>query len=393
MEYITVKEASELWNTDISTIGKLLRAGKIEGADKLGGHWVIPKGTPKPVDGRTNKAKESKNANGFRFPLYVNFPEESFVPALSNEESKLFRAQKDFYACKFEEAKVIFETLSETAENIYVKICANFFMCVLSVAYNTNINFNQYYYGMNLLLSDNFPYKKEMELFPALLDFCLGKYMSLYEKLNSDIQYEFHPSALYMNAFLSFFKLSPKNLETNDLTCLEAYETLCVIMERDGYFGEAQKLHAMLLSLYFSANNKERVHYHIQKAVKIAYEHNLIYTVADAVGYYSDEIIKVLKEYPLSFVERIKKSSKVIYENFARFTANNDITKLYTKLSESDFSYLSYATKGFTNKQIADILNVSERTVAKKYNDIYNKLGVTGKQDLINEIITALSSK
>jgi len=111
MEYISVKEASELWAIDTSNIGKLCRKGKIEGAKIVGRNWLIPKNAQKPIDGRTKTAKENQNATVFRFPLYINFPEESFIPSLSNEESSLKQAQVDFYACEFEKAKISFEEL------------------------------------------------------------------------------------------------------------------------------------------------------------------------------------------------------------------------------------------------------------------------------------------
>jgi hypothetical protein len=34
--------------------------GKINGATRLGRDWMIPKGTPKPLDGRTKAAKQVK---------------------------------------------------------------------------------------------------------------------------------------------------------------------------------------------------------------------------------------------------------------------------------------------------------------------------------------------
>ncbi len=393
MEYITVKEASELWKTDISTIGKLLRAGKIPGAAKLGGHWVIPKDMPKPIDGRTKKGKESQNATIFRFPLFVNSPAKSFVPPLSSEEALLRQAQVDFYACEFQKSKPVFIKLAENAENIYVKICAHFFMCLLSVVYDKSISFNQYYCSMNVLLSSDFPYKKEMELFEPFLDYSLGQFMKIPEKLNSDIFYEFHPSALFMNAFLSIFKLSKKTIESEDLSFLEAYETLCTVAEHQGYYTEAQKLHIVLFLVYFTVNIEKSMRYHMGKAVKIAYDHNLIYNIADISGFYGNEVNKALQDYPVSFAKQIKKSSKIIFENYARFAANTDITNLYLRLSGCDYHYLVFAINGLSNKQIAEILNVSERTVAKQYLGIYNKLGVNNKQELVTEIGISLGKK
>ena len=63
MEWMTVKEAGILWGITTRRATILCADGKVNGAQKLGSQWVIPKGTPKPIDGRT-KAAKTKNAGG-----------------------------------------------------------------------------------------------------------------------------------------------------------------------------------------------------------------------------------------------------------------------------------------------------------------------------------------
>ena len=63
MDWMTTKEASELWSITTRRIQILCDNGKVPGATKLGSMWVIPKGTPKPVDGRTKAAKQEKRSD------------------------------------------------------------------------------------------------------------------------------------------------------------------------------------------------------------------------------------------------------------------------------------------------------------------------------------------
>jgi len=58
MEWMTVNEASELWNISGRRVQILCTIGKVPGAQRLGNMWVVPKGTPKPIDGRTKAAKQ-----------------------------------------------------------------------------------------------------------------------------------------------------------------------------------------------------------------------------------------------------------------------------------------------------------------------------------------------
>ena len=60
MEYMTTKEAADLWGVKIRQVQVLCEKGHIRNASRLGSIWVIPKGTPKPIDGRTKQAKRIK---------------------------------------------------------------------------------------------------------------------------------------------------------------------------------------------------------------------------------------------------------------------------------------------------------------------------------------------
>ena len=60
MDWMTTKEAAELWGITMRRVQALCDNGQIPSAVKLSDIWVIPKGTPKPVDGRTKQAKLGK---------------------------------------------------------------------------------------------------------------------------------------------------------------------------------------------------------------------------------------------------------------------------------------------------------------------------------------------
>jgi hypothetical protein len=57
MDWITAKQAAQEWGITIRRVQVLCENGQVEGATKLGDIWVIPKDTPKPLDGRTKAAK------------------------------------------------------------------------------------------------------------------------------------------------------------------------------------------------------------------------------------------------------------------------------------------------------------------------------------------------
>ena len=63
LEYMTTQEAANLWGIKIRRVQTLCESGKIDSASKLGQIWVMPKGTSKPLDGRTKMAKKIKTGS------------------------------------------------------------------------------------------------------------------------------------------------------------------------------------------------------------------------------------------------------------------------------------------------------------------------------------------
>ena len=54
MSYMDVKTAADRWELTERRITTLCRDGRIAGAKKEGGLWLIPDDAEKPVDGRRN---------------------------------------------------------------------------------------------------------------------------------------------------------------------------------------------------------------------------------------------------------------------------------------------------------------------------------------------------
>jgi hypothetical protein len=59
-EIMTVRDAAEQWRITPRRVQVLCNNGQVQGAVRLGGTWIIPRGTPRPIDGRTKASKERK---------------------------------------------------------------------------------------------------------------------------------------------------------------------------------------------------------------------------------------------------------------------------------------------------------------------------------------------
>lgn len=52
MDYMTTKQAAEKWQISDRRVLQYCNTGRIDGAEKMGNTWLIPKDTEKPSDGR-----------------------------------------------------------------------------------------------------------------------------------------------------------------------------------------------------------------------------------------------------------------------------------------------------------------------------------------------------
>ena len=59
MDYMTLKQAGEKWGISPRMINYYCSAVRIEGAEKMGTVWLIPKDAEKPVDGRLKEKREN----------------------------------------------------------------------------------------------------------------------------------------------------------------------------------------------------------------------------------------------------------------------------------------------------------------------------------------------
>lgn len=57
MDILTVKEAASRWNVSTRRITTLCEQGRIEGAEKIAGVWILPKNAKKPADARVKNEK------------------------------------------------------------------------------------------------------------------------------------------------------------------------------------------------------------------------------------------------------------------------------------------------------------------------------------------------
>ena len=74
MEILTIKEASFMWGISVRRVTALCSEGRIAGAQKVAGVWLIPKDAVKPADERvkTGKYKNWRNKTNMSSDNFEN---------------------------------------------------------------------------------------------------------------------------------------------------------------------------------------------------------------------------------------------------------------------------------------------------------------------------------
>ena len=60
IDWLTPAEAGTRWGIKARRVQALCSKGRIDGAVRKGRIWLIPKDTPKPIDGRRKNARTQK---------------------------------------------------------------------------------------------------------------------------------------------------------------------------------------------------------------------------------------------------------------------------------------------------------------------------------------------
>ena len=60
MDYMNAKEAADKWGLSVRRVQALCEQGRVDGVERLGNVWLIPKRAEKPLDGRTREVKKQK---------------------------------------------------------------------------------------------------------------------------------------------------------------------------------------------------------------------------------------------------------------------------------------------------------------------------------------------
>ena len=92
MDYISAKEAAGIWGITQRRVEVLCQNGQVQGAERIGNTWLIPKRAEKPIDGRTKAARQQNELPEYALTLETN-------RVIEMNKMKLLEVYHDLFRC------------------------------------------------------------------------------------------------------------------------------------------------------------------------------------------------------------------------------------------------------------------------------------------------------
>jgi len=382
-KYMTTAQASALWNITTNRITILAKEGRIPNVIQMGSRWLIPIDTIKPLDGRIKKAKSNKKEDLFRFPIFLGKPIEAYNPPLTKDELQLKDIIEKICACEFEKAENIIGDLPSRTDNLYVRITSLVYSCYVYSILNKPEKFFFAYAQLQNIFQNDFAHKKEMELLLIDLEANLKFGVKSLRDFSIDPNYPYDKSFLphlvsisVLSLFYSYDKI------INDIS-LSSFEINLSLIDESENPLDVITIHLYLGYIYNINNNQEKSIYHLRKCLELVEKTNIYWLIASEYHYASSIIKQVFPYFKKEFVKKIIDLSNDFHQKTLSFINSSSTNNILDNIPQGKLIYIFYAIEGYYNKEIADFLHISEKTVSKTYSDIYQALGIGSKKELI----------
>ncbi len=392
MNYLSAKEVAHLWGISPRRVGILAATGRLEGARIIGKSWMIPEDTKKPGDARKKEYQIiNQNPDPYFFPYIMAtvHSKAQMDVEFSDEQRALYHCFVTYETGDFAGCVTETEQLLENAGNTYTRMGC---LYLLSMAYIYSRQFDKAgktisEFRLAVAREENHAAEMEMLLRDFNSAFESGLWLVDSFAVNPAEHYttEVMPYIATLSCYKDLLKMGKGRSTENFST----HELHCIAMERDGYFCMAIQMHYYLAVLNIKSNH-EYERYHMERAVSIAVKNNTYATLASLMSYNPDAMDEVLMGYPDEIVTKITRIARDTRKALGEFLSYYGKTTFFSKLTGQDYRYISYCTKYYPIKKMAEIDGVSESTVKKHMLALYAKLGVRSKNELTDLFVDSV---
>lgn len=419
MDYLTVREIAEKWNVSVRTVNYYLNAGRIPGAVRKTGEWLVPADAQRPSDRRkaaileadagkeikeakqscgTEKAKKTGNIKTVQkgnekgekhlrsskcyMPLIsmaCSGSYQEFEDSLEDKEEKgISRALRYYFRNEHEKAREISTKYKKSASpEIRLSALLTNAMATIQTGNAETVRQDLDEIANEERLASNPTWKLYCQMTDGLLSVFFHSESvdinNLYSRI-SDCPEGMRYYMIYACAHVFYIK--------REYERAKGMAESALIMAGNRFPIASIYLYIVLTMICLSLKQDEQAKKAFDAAWTIAYPEHYIHPFIEHHGMLQGEIERSLRrQYPEEYNE--------IIESVYRFSRgwmkiHNPVSTLQVTdaLTTYEFSVAMLAAKGRSNKEIAKLLGISVNTVKSHMENIFTKLHISSRAEI-----------
>lgn len=381
MKYITTQEAAAIYGKSPRTIARHAKEGRLPGAVLHGHSWLVPAQPISEQEFRLSEAKAPEQE--FRFPLYhysASFTRRWELRPLEQQlyDGQLLWLQGDF-ALAYAKMQALLPQLKE--EPLYLQLGALYTLAVLAIDNADIRSFTLYKHRIETIMQQDFPYKKEMELYqPIFTNIYRGQEGLL--QFEPDRYYAYHPDTRGLLLLLQFLKLALYANGKRQPPGLAFYECHLNSLEQEGRYMLATMLHLLFTYLYIMHGDKENANRHLQQGLELCVKNGCLTLSLEFIFAMGTGFVKALAAYNKETRVRVNELYRKYLNGLVALADYENQTSIFRILDINDIYLVFAITNGLTNEAIAEFSGISHWTVSKKISALLQKIGLQRRSEI-----------
>ena len=402
MKYITVKEASEKWGIKSRRIQVLCSENRIKGASKFGRDWMIPETAVLP---KGNKSKENPSLPMPKKSPFLDMTSLYNNPGSANACAEILINQPEAYAlfkAQIAYRKGDIERVYEQAR-YFLKAHSGFYAIIgggMLLAQCAIWRGDIYLWKEAKMHIFEAPCKDEhdreiVSLALAIIDSSIydNKDYPNWFKLGNfeQIPGDSHPAAKVF--YVKYLYMTAYGVATNQFK-LEGVEGLALMRMIpntiepmisqaviDKTIVPEIYLRMSCAVAYYNSEQKELAITHIDKAISLALPDKLYGLLTEYVRHFGELLYQRIELQDKDAIKEIKSLYEIYSVGWARLSSQVKEKYVAINLDSKEREIAKLSAFGYTVKEIASIMHLSESTVSHDITKILNKTGILNKKE------------
>lgn len=385
MEYLSVKEIAEQWGVSIRMVNYYLNTGRIPGAIRKSGGWLVPMNTEHPSDLRKKRNSEDKVPP--RLPkCYMSLIArpcdrgfENFLLTLNDEEERdIARALHHYFRDEHEEAREISEKcLNSECPEIRLSALITNTMAMLQTgdAAKCRRNLEAIHQEGERANDDSW------RLYSGITDALISVF--------------FHSEKLDLTPIRPAISMVPSGMQFFAMYAIA--HALYIQREYDRAMGIAESallmagtrypissiyLNIVLCMICMSLKQEQRAEQAFDTAWQIASSEGYIHPFVEHHGVLQGQVERALRKQEPEIYNKIVQSVYRFSRGWMKIHNPVSTLQVTDALTPYEFSIAMLAAKGRSNKEIAALMGISVNTVKSYMESIFEKLQISSRSEI-----------